>query len=102
MTYDETDTLEVCGVKTGVNSRMTEYEMERFRDRAEALLEELDGYEVSRLVAYGSQRRAGVFVDPGHDPLGNGILTGNVEGFETEAVQPVSTTEVFIRFQQAE
>lgn len=82
-----------------VTDRMTDDDMRRFLDRAERLLNELDGYPVDSIHAYGSLGRVGVRVKPGHDPLRNGVITETVEGFRVEAVKPISTEWVYIRFQ---
>lgn len=89
----------LMGTPVYVTDRMTDDEMRRFLGRAERLLDELDGYPVDAIHAYGSQGRVGVRVKPGHDPLRNGVLTGTVDGFHVEAVSPINTEWVSIRFQ---
>jgi hypothetical protein len=89
----------LLGKPVYVTDRMTDDEMRRFLVRAERLLEELDGYPVDSIHAYGSLGRVGVRVKPGHDPLRNGVLTGTVDGFRVEAVSPINTEWVYIRFQ---
>lgn len=83
-----------------VHDRMTGDEMRWCLNRAEDLLDELEGYPVESLQAYGSRGLVGVRVKPGHDPLRNGILTSGVEGFRVVAIRPESTDTVYIRFQK--
>lgn len=83
-----------------VHDRMTGDEMRWCLDRAEDLLDELEGYPVESLQAYGSRGLVGVRVKPGHDPLRNGIITSGVEGFRVVAIRPESTDTVYIRFQK--
>lgn len=92
----------LLGIPVVAKDRMTADEMRFDLVRAEALLDELEGYPVDRITAYGSLGRIGVHVSPGHDPLRNGILTGNVERFDVEAVSPVDDSTVYIRFQDTE
>lgn len=85
-----------------IKKPMTGDGMRLFLERAEQLLDEIDGYPVDCLQAYRHGGRVGVRVKPGHDPLINGIITGNVEGFQVEAVRPVDSGCVYIRFQKTD
>lgn len=102
--WEPTQSIEHDDISVDVNRRMTEYEASKWRDRADRLLEELRNglpdYEIEHLVAYGSSRRIGVRLGRTDDPLRNGIMTGNVEGFDVEAVSPVNHDTVFVRFQE--
>lgn len=86
-----------------VNNRMTEYESRRFKAKADRLLDVLDthfrrNYNIERLVAYGHAKRIGAYMSIDNDPLNNGLIVGNFEDFEVEAVNPVDTDTVYIRF----
>jgi len=86
-----------------VNRRMTEYESRRFKYKADRLLSVLDepmrdSYTVHRWVAYGNHSRIGAVMSNDRDPLGNGILVGNFENFSVEAIDPIDTEKVLIRF----
>jgi len=102
--WKETQTVEHDGIPVYVNNRMTEYEANRWRARADKLLSELRDqladYEIESLAAYGSARRIGVRLARQHDPLGNGIMVGNVDGFDVEAVSPIDHETAYIRFQE--
>lgn len=106
--YQCSDTLSVTvpsgEIDVHVNDRMTDGEMDRFKERAKKLLGQVEAristYPIDYLRAYGSQRRIGIRMSPGNDPLGNGIITGNFDGFDVEAVKPVDHETVYIRFQE--
>ena len=87
------------------NNRMTEYEARRFKFKVDKLLETLDKplrdkHSINGFVAYGKHSLIGAFMEVGNDPLGNGIIVGNFEEFDTNAVNSSSSPgEVFIRFE---
>lgn len=92
----------LLGIPVTVKEPMTRYEMQQDLERAENLLDELEGYPVDRIVAYGSQGRIGVYAKPGHDPLYNGIIVANIDGFRVDAIRPKDNETVYIRFQDSE
>lgn len=97
-TIDDTDVL--------IHNRMTLDEWQREKERIPRLLEELSEHvstwAIEIVAAYASQRRVGVRFTKTHDPLGNGVLVGNIQGWTVEAVNPCGIDEVYIRFQEAE
>lgn len=109
--YEVTDQTEVRGVDIYIKNCMTEYEMERFKQRAKKFLDAVENaksgihsYPVDSLYAYGNLRRIGARMKVSDDPLGNGIVVGNIDGFSVEAIRPVhgEGEETYIRFQENE
>ena len=101
--YGVSDIIECAGPPVDVHDRMTKDEVERDLIRVGLLdnqLQELN-VTVQQYGLHGKLRRVSAVLKPGHDPLRNGILVGNVDGFSVEAVQPDrgGPSAVGIRFQ---
>lgn len=87
-----------------VKRRMTEYEADIFKFKADKLLSQLEQpqrkkHSINRFVAYGDHRLIGAYMKVGDDPLGNGIIIDGFDDFEAAAVNASSNHgEVYIRF----
>jgi len=94
--------IEHKNTPVSVHRRMTQYEVSRFRDKADELLSAVSNrgkYEVVRLHAYGHAHRIGAKLKINRDPLHNGVITTNIDGFAVESVKPTKEYDhVCIRF----
>ncbi|SEO97137.1 hypothetical protein SAMN05216388_102521 [Halorientalis persicus] len=99
-TYEQQDVIERAGPVALINSRMTKDEVKRDLDRVDRLQQALDDATVANFYLYGQLRRVGALIEIGHDPLNNGFIASNVEGFTVDAVNPRNSDQVFVRFQE--
>jgi hypothetical protein len=101
--YAETDIIDRDGPPIHVRNRMTRDEVDRDLSRVDRLDEQLQELSVTirRYGIHGQLRRVSAVLTLDYDPLENGILVGNVEGFSVESVQPdCGTSTIGIRFQE--
>jgi hypothetical protein len=98
--YSEQDSIERSGPTAYLQSRMTKDEVERDLERVDRLQRELSDTTVVNYYLYGQLRRVGALIEIGHDPLHNGFIASNVDGFSVDAVKPRNSDRVFVRFQE--
>lgn len=99
-TVDMNESFEINGFRAVTTCRMTSWELEREQERARRLLAELPSTaEVGTIHLHRMCSRIAVSVEKGDDPLDNGILVGNMDGWSVESIDPLGRRfSVRIRF----